>query len=639
MPDRSPDFNSNQGILRAVMSRRLFAYTALAIVLMAPRAPAGEVRLPLTVEPPVIRAALLRDLYNGANQRAVFWGEPGECSFFYLQDPEVGVEIGRVRVISRGEARLGTDLGATCLSPLAWGGFIELFARPRLDGWLLRFEIVDSNLLDMNKEKALLTGQLWDRIKESVQPRFDTVTIDLGGPFRDLREFLGAVVAPAHAEEARRAIGSLRPVAVSATPKGIVVEAALDVAETTSAPAPEASEPPLNEAEIRAFTDRANQWDAFVTFVIKTLGARALKAETRQALLETLIDARYHVADALAAPSRRQDPVRTLFLKSWERLRPVADEIARELPGAEAAQLVTFLAAGDALAVLDQAGPAFGIEVSADGLRRMARMIAPTATGDPLEYSPDLDPVLRRLLGFGAPLSSSDLPEAEPLARSEMPASGWGRYLGLGMAWAAEDVDRLRNWAGWVLDDRAQVTAYLQRVENLLARIAGAVAARGKLAAARSDLFRRLVPATAWQESCWRQFHTENGKVTYLRSSRGSVGMLQVNERVWRGFYEIEKLRWNVAYNVGAGCDVLLHYLAMVEKQGGESNVASAPVTARATYAGYNGGPAELRRYLDGKGRGEGVGRLVDQMFGPKFDAIGDDARSQIASCLVGGPA
>lgn len=621
------------------MSRRLLGQAALAVLLIAPRAPAGEVRLPLMVEPPVIREALLRDLYNDPNQRAVFWGQPGECSFFYLEDPEVGGEVGRLRVMSRGEARLGTDLGATCLSPLAWGGFIELFGRPRLEGWLLRFDIVDSNLLDMNKKKAFLAGQLWDRIKESVQPRFGAVTIDVGGPFRDLREFLSAVVAPAHAEEARRAIDSLRPVSVSAMPRGIVVEAALDVAEATSAPAPEATEPPLTEAEIRAFTERANQWDAFVTFVTKTLGARTLKAATRQALLETLIDARYQVADALAAPSRREDPVRALFLKSWERLRPVADDIARELPGAEAVQLITFLAAGDALAVLDQAGPAFGIEVSADGLRRMARMIAPTVTGDPLEYSPDVDPVLRRLLGFGAPLSSADLPQAEPLTRSEMPARGWGYFLGFGAAWAAAEVDHSRDWTRWVLDDRTEVTAYLQRVDDLLGRVAGAVAARAKLAPARSDLFRRLVPATAWQESCWRQFHTEKGKVTYLRSSRGSVGMLQVNERVWRGFYEIEKLRWNVAYNVGAGCDVLLHYLAMVEEQADESKVAPAPVTARATYAGYNGGPAELRRYLEGKGRGEGVGRLVDKMFGPKFDAIGKDAQSQIGSCLVGGPA
>src|SRR5262249_15259755 len=111
-------------ILAAVMMRGVPAWAALFLALVGTSTFAGQVRLPLTVEPPVIRPALIRDLYNDPNQRAVFWGQPGECSFFYLQDPEVAGETGRVRVTSTGEARLGTDLGSTCLSPLAWGGFV-----------------------------------------------------------------------------------------------------------------------------------------------------------------------------------------------------------------------------------------------------------------------------------------------------------------------------------------------------------------------------------------------------------------------------------------------------------------------------------------------------------------------------------
>ena len=168
----------------------------------------------------------------------MFWGQPGECSFFYLQDPKVEGEVGRLRVVAHGEARLGTDLGATCLSPIAWGGSLELYERPRVDGWQLRFEVVDSNLYNEQGEKTLFVGQLWDRIKESIQPRFGAVTVDLGGPFRDLREFLSMIVAPPHAEEARRAIDSLHPVSVNALPKGIVVEAAFEVAEAPGTPAP-----------------------------------------------------------------------------------------------------------------------------------------------------------------------------------------------------------------------------------------------------------------------------------------------------------------------------------------------------------------------------------------------------------------
>ena len=612
--------------------------TVFALLLLATWASAREIRLPLAVEPPVIREALIKEIFNDADKRAEFWGKPGECSFFYLEDPQVDGQVDRLRVVARGEARLGTELGAACLAPLAWGGFLELFERPRLDGWKLRFEVIDSNLLDANRQKTLLVGKLWDRIKEDVQPRFAAVTIDLGGPFRELREFLSTVVAPAHADEARRAIDSLHPVSARALPRGIVVEAAFEVAEAPSTPIPSATEAPLSDAEVAAFTERANQWDAFLTFVIKTLGSRTLSKGARQALLDTLIDARYQIADALAAPTRQEDPVRQLFLKSWERLRPVADDIAHELPGAEAAQVLTFLAAGDALAVLDQAGSTFGIEVSADGLRRMARMIAPGAGGDPLEYGPDVDPALRRLLGFGAPISAADAPEPEPSASSEWPGGSWlANLFGAGSAWAAAEVDHSRDWKGWVLDDEADVTAYLKRVHDLLTRMASSFVAREKLPPADAELFHKLVPATAWQESCWRQFHTVNDKVTYLRSSRGSVGMLQVNERAWRGFYEIDKLRWKVAYNVEAGAEILLHYFQMVNE--GPTGGAKPSALARAVYAGYNGGPTQLRRYLDQKPRSPALARVVDQLFGEKFEAVGDGIETKVASCLVGGPA
>ena len=259
----------------------------VALIALAMPAAAREVRLPISVEPPVIRAALMKKLFNRPDQKAVFWGDPGTCNYFYLVDPQVEGQVERLRVMSRGDAKLGAELGENCLSAIGWSGFLELFERPRLDGWLLRFEVVDSNLYDEGHQKTLLIGQLWDRIKESVQPSFAAVTIDLAEPFRQLRDFLPTVLGAGSpgAAELRRAIDGMRPVAVRALPRGIVVEAALDVPEPPAAPIPAGTEPPLNETEIEAFTTHANQWDAFLTFVVKTLGAKTLSKEARQALL------------------------------------------------------------------------------------------------------------------------------------------------------------------------------------------------------------------------------------------------------------------------------------------------------------------------------------------------------------------
>ncbi len=108
-------------------------------------------------------------------------------------------------------------------------------------------------------------------------------------------------------------------------------------------------------------------------------------------------------------------------------------------------------------------------------------------------------------------------------------------------------------------------------------------------------LIRNLVRATSLKESCLRQFIRKQEKTTYLRSPAGSIGLMQVNPYVWRGFYNVEKLKWNVHYNAEAGIEILLHYLRRYavkeEKTGRVDNIA------RATYAVYNSGPGATSRY------------------------------------------
>jgi hypothetical protein len=306
----------------------------------------------------------------------------------------------------------------------------------------------------------------------------------------------------------------------------------------------------------------------------------------------------------------------------------VADEIARELPGAEALHVVTFLAAGDALKALDQVGPAFGIEISADGLRRFARIISPTSPDDPLRYDPDVDPELRRLLGF-VPGIQADLP-----ADAASPLSFWP----LATAWAAEpSANRAADWKGWVVEAPGTVGPYVQKVGNLLRTVASSIIAEKKLTGGSADFYRRLVAATAWQESCWRQFEARAGKVSYLRSRQGSVGMMQVNERVWRGFYETDKVRWKVAYNVRAGAEILDHYVDIAAESGAKLDSARQTDAAGAVYAAYNGGPGQLRRYLERKRQGKVGLKVVDELFVPKFEAIGAGVETKVAACIVGG--
>jgi len=68
------------------------------------------------------------------------------------------------------------------------------------------------------------------------------------------------------------------------------------------------------------------------------------------------------------------------------------------------------------------------------------------------------------------------------------------------------------------------------------------------------------VLATAWQESCWRQFVRRGGQIV-RPSPVGSVGIMQVNQCVWRGAYDQKGLLGDIAYNARARAEIVLHYL------------------------------------------------------------------------------
>src|SRR5207245_4728448 len=108
-----------------------------------------------------------------------------------------------------------------------------------------------------------------------------------------------------------------------------------------------------------------------------------------------------------------------------------------------------------------------------------------------------------------------------------------------------------------------------------------------------AHLYGVLVPAVAWQESCWRQFTERDGKVTYLLSKSGDVGIMQVNRRVWRGFFDLAKLEWDIAYNAGAGAEILAQLLPRYGAREASGRLENA---ARPAYPAHHGRAAAQPR-------------------------------------------
>ena len=180
-----------------------------------------------------------------------------------------------------------------------------------------------------------------------------------------------------------------------------------------------------------------------------------------------------------------------------------------------------------------------------------------------------------------------------------------------------------------VTDENARV--YHDQMRELLDLSALHTLVTEQVPARYRAMYQRLVKSVAWQESCWRQFVLKNGRVTWLESSTGDIGLMQVNRRVWRGFYNIRMLEWDVVYNASAGSEILAHL--MLDFSNSRRARAGYPgALARSTYAAYNGGPS---KYLRWRGRESRVERLIDRSFWDKYQAVAHGKTIDILSCAT----
>ena len=388
--------------------------------------------------------------------------------------------------------------------------------------------------------------------------------------------------------------------------------------------------------------DVAQNWDAFLTVVIKRAGRDAPLGELRDQLLAVLIDERHHVVSMLAdATIDAPELMSTMFETSWTQLSPLLHEIAADLHPNDARRYRQFVEAGELMRAAERLGVARELAGSPESLRKLAKILLGDDPSDPLRYDLAVDPELRKIFGFGDPIEP---PMTSPLIRPgeqnpgarlpqvSAPLSAlvdWLFPVALASTAPVERPALVARLNTWIPGQRQEVREYVPLVHDLLRLTAAEAVGRdlesGDAAAAR--VYPDLLIATAWQESCWRQFVRRNDGVQPLVGPAGSVGLMQINGKVWRGIYDPAGLEGDIGYNGRAGAEILHHYLrdfAVARKEhleaGGTDNLA------RATYAAYNGGPGHLTRYR--KDKTSAHLQVVDREFWRKYQAVqaGDEA-------------
>ncbi|RJP84493.1 MAG: lytic transglycosylase domain-containing protein [Desulfobacteraceae bacterium] len=653
----------------------LFAIMVLLLgSVMLPSGPAcGEtISFPLQIDYPFLTTLVIQSAFTDPDQTMRVTDPDNDCQQIMLSNPIFESDNNLLRIEAAVHLKGGTLMGGSCLLPIEWDGYLVAHMKPRMSpsNWKLSFEPVDSVLLDKNRRPDSLVGHLWKFFEAPVLKRMGRIRIAVNEPIEQLKPFLIASVPDSDHPRVNAMLSSLRPGVVVAEPEVVKIQVLADV-ETlpAAAPEPEPEPAPLSPAEIDAFIDIWETWDSFLVHTVLSLMDMPLTPDERQTLLTVLLDTRYRFIAELEsdAPSSSRDFVREQFVNSWGKLSPILKRhLTAQLSGQVSGQstanswgYLAFFTASDALAALDRLGPVFNIEISRNGFIRLARMMSENKALT-LQYTMLVDPGLRKLMGMTPPLeitrpafdenllepeSPATEPETDP--ETEIPPTSmnarrlilWGLYNALtpGTCWAesasSPSLEELKQW----LVTKGNVEAHLQKVKPILEAATQENLKKNPIPENYLSMFQEAVYAFAWQESCFRQFILEKNKLTYIRSyTNTSVGIMQINERVWRGIYDINHLRWDISYNASAGVDILNTYLRKyalpkIKSMKGKDALDIDGV-AGSLYAMYNAGPGGFSGYV--RRRSAGTPTNIDKHFKEKYNWVKSGQWDRLGDCF-----
>ncbi len=602
------------------------------------------VEMPITIDYPFLRALVISAAFTDPQNTAVLVDQAEGCRRVTVSEPQFSPEGGFVRLETRVDIRLGVRPGEKCRFKIHWEGYVSLVLNPRIDPelWRLGFVVVDSQVYDKEHEPARVVGLIWKMIQGRVFDYLSGITVDLGPPVDELKALLPEVLPTQTEERVKRFVDGMHPgqVRVDSDAIRIPILAELDETPPVETTAPEA----LDEAALARLTGQWEDWDIFLVYLLTSLRNAPLAADERETLLTALLEARYAFVQALADGTLTDPFVQDQFVATWAAVSPVfRSQRERENTTGKLLGYLSFFTATDALKSLQAIGPSLGMEISRNGLIRLAGLLSDERAFT-WTYGADVDADLRKTLDLGSAPEIPAEPVVAPMPEDTMILIRLERLFkrllpgGVAACWADDARPSAEALTRWLVTE-ANVDTYIPAVQKILDDAAEKAFQAGD-AETQRKFIRMAVLATAWQESCWRQFHVRKGQVTYLRSYNGtSVGLMQVNERVWRGLYKLDALRWNIRYNAAAGCDIMNLYLNkyVLKKQDkllrdGQPDPA---LVARVLYAMYNGGPGEFRKFLARHAKAKYY--ASDDLFWEKYQWVEAQEWSKVKLCLFGG--
>jgi hypothetical protein len=615
-----------------ILRFQFFILFCLCLLIIPSRSFSRQVILPLTLDYKLLSSLLVKNVFTGKNSS--YTAEKNSCTRVKITDPVYSAEGEFLRLEMRLAVEFGSPVGDKCFLPVRWEGYIVLLQQPVLgrEDFNLLFRTVDSKLYSLEHRPAALAGFVWKFIKSSVHSRLDRVRINLAPPVASLKSFLRPLFPRLTTQVTDKMLDGLRGGRVMVQEDGLLSELLSEV-ENVYEPAEDAR--PLTQAEIESLIELWESWDVFLVQLVTAIAGHGSSDSEHQILVDVLLSARYEFTAALAGQRVGRDFVRIQFLNAWKRLAPLFRKQLYSGSGENGLGYLAFFTAVDALEVFDKMGPTIGIEISRQGLLRLARMLDRRIRG--LDYVPDVDSRLRNLLELpGLQEKNPPVPGKREIDLDEVEKEPFSLFMGIFVSPVrAESLPTFAEILKWKVPGK-NIDDYVLRVKKVLDGAIEQILARKQISQSLHRMIREMIPAMAWQESCLRQFVVRNSKLTYLLSyNRSSVGIMQVNERVWRGVYDRGRLRWDIRYNALAGCEIADLYLRKYVLARKKGTALDENLMARIVYAMYNGGPGQYKKFLDREKKNRHF--RSDLLFAEKLDWVRSGKWQNLSLCLLGG--
>ncbi len=597
---------------------------------------AKEIRIPISLDYQLLTALVRQSSYTGPETTAELLNEGAGCIRLILSNPDFSGGDSAVHFSSDLYLHVGTPVGGTCLMPYEWEGSIAVSQMPQLNNetWELTFKTVDLTVYSSDNAPVRSLNLIWDRLLPVIDSYMQGFSITLTPPVEDLKNLILPLFKAEAQREAEMLLHSIRPGSIDVDTVGLTVNVIADAAEVDAQANTDVIEK-MTDAELESFLEFWETWDSLLIYLVSLLAEQHLTESEKSSLITLILDTRYEFMTRVNDRTTGRDFVRDQFVEGWAELSQIFRKYYLHNPEESGLGYLSFITAADALVILDELGPTFGIEISRNGLIRLARILGGEKLE--LEYSQEINRALQQLFESepsrdpdDSSRESSLIDKKDTFSLTKIFRSVEAYLFPSAFAEALPTFSEIKKWQ--VPGD--DLTEYLGRVRALLKSTQTSLAIKKDLPEKIQALYHNLVPAVAWQESCFRQFVVADRKLTYLLSSnKSSVGIMQVNERVWRGIYDRQRLRWDIRYNAFAGCEIINLYMhKYVLAKSGAGILADDETLAQLVYAMYNGGPRQYDKFLERKAARDFY--KSDDLFKEKYSWVKTDSWNNIEKCL-----